>query len=73
MVKKIIFTGGKTKGSAYSEAEVAQDYAIQHGVNPTDILIEKSSTITNENLKFAQPLYDSIQAKSALIVSDPMT
>lgn len=71
-VKKIIFTGGKAEGKQYSEAEVAKEYAIQQNMNENDIYIEEKSTITDENLKYAKPIMDSFNYKTALIVSDPL-
>ena len=72
MVSKIIFTGGKSQDKHYSESEVAQQYAIKHNVKPNDIIIEEKSTVTDENLKYAKTIMDSLHYKTALIVSDPL-
>ncbi|MYL33629.1 YdcF family protein [Pontibacillus yanchengensis] len=70
-VDKLVFTGGKGSGAAYAEAEVAKMYAIEHGVPESDIVIETSSTITEENLKNAKSKGDTSKIDSYTIVSDP--
>ncbi|KGP71952.1 YdcF family protein [Pontibacillus yanchengensis] len=70
-VDKLVFTGGKGSGAAYAEAEVAKMYAIEHGVPENDIVIETSSTITEENLKNAKSIGDTSEIDSYTIVSDP--
>ena len=71
-VDKIIFTGGKGKGNQYAESEVARDYAIKNNVNPEDILIETTSKITEENLKYAYEIAVEENFDTFTIVSDPL-
>lgn len=71
-VDKIIFTGGKSEGNELAESEIARAYAIQNGVNATDILIETKSTITEENLKFAFEVGSAHNLSTYTIVSDPL-
>ena len=71
-VRKIIFTGGKQGGKAYTEAEVAKGYALQHGVAAADILVETVSTTTLENLLQARKLVKKYRIGSMLLVSDPL-
>ncbi|MDQ0230180.1 YdcF family protein [Metabacillus malikii] len=71
-VEKIIFTGGKGKGSHVSEAEVAKAYAIKHDVHPDDILIETKSKITEENLIYAHEIASEKDLNTFTIVSDPL-
>jgi uncharacterized SAM-binding protein YcdF (DUF218 family) len=71
-VDKIIFTGGKGKGAKLAESEAARDYAIKNNVNPTDILIETKSKITEENLQYAYELALENNFSTFTIVSDPL-
>ncbi|MFI8687604.1 YdcF family protein [Rossellomorea sp. NPDC077527] len=71
-VDKIIFTGGKGEGNKYAESEVARDYAIENNVDPDDILIEKKSKITEENLKYAYEIAVENNLNTFSIVSDPL-
>ena len=71
-VDKIIFTGGKGEGAMYAESEVAREYAINNNVKPEDILIEKKSRITEENLTYAFEIAAQQNFKTFTIVSDPL-
>lgn len=71
-VDKIIFTGGKGEGDQYAESEVARDYAIKNNVNAEDILIETTSKITEENLKYAYEIAVEENFDTFTIVSDPL-
>lgn len=72
IVKKLIFTGGVGKDEAYAESEVARRYAINAGVPAEDILIEKVSTITHENLLEAKKILEQKNLNRVLIISDPL-
>lgn len=71
IVDKILFTGGFGKDETISESATAKKYALTQGVSETDILIEERSKYTFQNIIEAKKLMDSLQLKSALIVSDP--
>jgi Uncharacterized conserved protein len=71
-VEKLIFTGGQAEGNDYSDASVARDYAIEHGVAPENILIEEKSRITWENLIYASKIVQEQGMQEVLIVSDPL-
>ncbi len=71
-VGKVLFTGGVGIGDNKSEAQVAKEYAISHGVSNLDILIEDKSKLTIENLKFSSSLLASNNLSLVLIVSDPL-
>lgn len=71
-VKKLIFTGGSGGEGEISEAEAARAYAVSHGVIPEDILIETTSTITEQNLHNAKIVAERGGITSFLIVSDPL-
>ena len=71
-VDKIIFTGGNGEGDQYAESEVARDYAIKNNVNAEDILIETTSKITEENLKYAYEIAVEENFDTFTIVSDPL-
>src|SRR5688572_21621592 len=50
-VRKIILTGGFGDGAEFSESQVARRYALEQGVPERDLLIEKTSRTTLENLR----------------------
>ena len=52
-VKKIIITGGLGEGSVLADSEVALQYAVECGVPKADLIAEKTSTVTQENLENA--------------------
>ncbi|MCB0196821.1 MAG: YdcF family protein [Anaerolineae bacterium] len=69
---KLIFTGGQAEGDPLSEAEVARDYAVAHGIDPDDILIETTSTSTRLNLLYAKEVAEANNLDSFILVSDPL-
>ena len=71
-VEKLIFTGGQAEGNDYSDASVARDYAITHGVPAENIFIEEQSRITWENLVYAAEIVNEQGIYNVLIVSDPL-
>ncbi|MEC0307378.1 YdcF family protein [Paenibacillus lautus] len=71
-VDKLIFTGGRSSGDDLAESEVARQYAIEHGVPESDILVETASTITEQNLHYANEIGGTAGLSSYLIVSDPL-
>ncbi|MEA4986840.1 MAG: YdcF family protein [Anaerovorax sp.] len=71
-VDKIIFTGGKGKGSQFAESEVGRNYAIEKNVNAEDIFIESKSKITEENIRNAYKIIQEKGFTTCTIVSDPL-
>ena len=71
-VKKIILTGGQTKGNELSEARIAMQYALTQGVPESDLILEETSKVTLDNLKNAAQLMDEWGFETALLVSDPL-
>lgn len=72
LAKHLIFTGGFGKGARFSESQVAQRYALKHGVARQAILIETRSRTTHQNLQQAAVLMKAHGFKRAIIVSDPL-
>ncbi len=72
VVTKILFTGGVGKGKQYAESEIARNYALQQGINPSDILMETVSKTTRQNLLEAQKLLKLHALHSAILISDPL-
>ena len=68
----LIFTGGYGKGASHAESEVGAKYATANGVSKSNILVEKNSRTTNQNLRQAKALMDKANLKSAILVSDPL-
>jgi uncharacterized SAM-binding protein YcdF (DUF218 family) len=71
-VRKIILTGGFGDGAEFSESQVARRYALEQGVPERDLLIEKSSRTTLENLQHARDIMKQHGFTEALLVSDPL-
>ncbi|MBX3058794.1 MAG: YdcF family protein [Anaerolineae bacterium] len=70
-VQHIIFTGGVGHRDELAEAEVGRNYALARGVPATAVLIEITSTNTQENLANAQIVAAENGLTSFLIVSTP--
>ncbi len=71
-IGKIILTGGYGKNQDRTDSEIAKDYIVAKGIPLKDILVEKKSRYTIENLIEAKKIMDSLNFKSALIISDPL-
>ena len=72
VVRKLILTGGFGDGAQFSESEVARTYAIAQGIPARDLLLEKKSRTTVENLQQARDLMQTHGYSAALLVSDPL-
>lgn len=72
LAPRIIFTGGFGTGARFAESEVAQRYALRHGVPQDAILIETRSRTTRQNLQQAAILMQEHGLRRAIIVSDPL-
>jgi uncharacterized SAM-binding protein YcdF (DUF218 family) len=70
-VHTLIFTGGRNPNDPLSEAEVARNYALAQGVPAAAILIETTSTNTQENLRNAQEVAAAHNLHTFLIISTP--
>ena|SRR3989344_7021941 len=68
---KILVSGGLDKEDNVSEAETMKKLAVDLGVSSGDIMLEKSSTSTYENLLFSQKILKSNKLKSVIIVTEP--
>ncbi|MGI9280348.1 MAG: YdcF family protein [Endozoicomonas sp.] len=58
-VKKLLFTGGNTCLSGQPEYEAMSEYALDHGVPDSDILLEPLATNTIENADLCSKLISS--------------
>lgn len=70
---KILMSGGTDKEDNKNEAETMKQIAIEVGVPATNILMEKQSTSTYENLRFSQKILTKAGLHSVIIVTDPYT
>ncbi len=71
LVDTIIFTGGLGYGDERTEAAVSAQYAIAHGIPPSAILLESTSTSTIENLINTKQIAAEEKLDTFLIVSTP--
>ena len=72
LVRKLILTGGFGDGAEHAESEVARRFAIEQGVPERDLLTERKSRTTLENLQQARDIMKTHGLSEALLVSDPM-
>ena len=68
---KILMSGGTDKEDNVNEAETMKKIAMEAGVTEADILMEKESTSTYENLALSQKILNKAGLNSVIIVSDP--
>lgn len=71
-VDKLIFTGGRSEGDRYAESEVGRQVAIDNGIPSAHIYLEQKSTITEENLAYAQEIAEQNEITHFTLVSDPL-
>ncbi len=70
---KILMSGGTDKEDNKNEAETMKTIAMDDGIAEADILMEKESTSTYENLAFSQKILNKAGLYSVIIVTDPST
>jgi uncharacterized SAM-binding protein YcdF (DUF218 family) len=67
----LIVTGGKADGDRTTEAAVAREFAVRHGVPPEAILMEDRGRTTLESLRSVGTLMRERGLGTAVFVSDP--
>lgn len=72
IVGRMILTGGYGKKQKIADSEVAKEYIKSCGVPDVDIILDRKSEYTIENIIEAKALMDSLGAETALLVSDPI-
>ena len=68
--RRLVVTGGPSRGAQVSEAQVMADYARRRGVPAEGIVLEEAATNTWENLTLAVPLIEAFD--TIIIASDPL-
>jgi uncharacterized SAM-binding protein YcdF (DUF218 family) len=68
--RTIITTGSYGPDPNFSEAHVAAEYLIEHGVDEADIIKEQASLTTHDSIRAASRLAKSKSWKTVLVVSD---
>lgn len=68
-INKIIACGGLGQNPP-TEAEVIADICIGMGVPESALLLEDTSTTTNENIRFALPLLARLSTRQVVLVTD---
>ncbi len=68
---KILVSGGNDKEDGVNEAETMRKIAMEKGVRPEDILMEKSATSTYENFHLSQDILKKNKLQSLIIVTEP--
>jgi uncharacterized SAM-binding protein YcdF (DUF218 family) len=68
--RRLVFTGGPTRGAQVSEAKVMADYARRRGVSAEGVVLEEEATNTWENVLLTAPLIEAFD--TIVIASDPV-
>lgn len=71
-VDAIIFTGARSPEDTLSESEAGRAQALAAGIPANDIMIERNSRTTMQNLRESKRLMELRKAHTALLVSDPL-
>ena len=71
-VDTLIVTGGYGPGTAHSDAYTAKQYVVSQGIREEAIMMEETSSITQENLENAKVIMEENGMETAIIVSDPL-
>lgn len=71
-VDTLIVTGGYGAGNGHSDAYTAKQYIVSQGIPEEAILMEETSSITQENLENAKVIMEENGMENAIIVSDPL-
>lgn len=71
-VAKLVTTGGVGEGDTISEGEAGAQYLAKRGIPQVDIITEKTSKTTFQNLAEVKPLMEQQNLSSALVVSDQL-
>lgn len=69
-VRRIILTGGATRGASVSEADAGRRYLLGRGMAAEALLLEDTSTTTLENLQHSLPLVRANDFGAVVLVSD---
>lgn len=70
--RHILLTGGLSEGNTLTDSQIAANYLTELGIPADAILLETTSTITQENLSGARDIMHSEGMTTALVVSDPL-
>lgn len=65
----LILSGGQGPGEDLPESEAMGEYAVQRGVEPGRILLERHSTTTEENLRFSWALMGKPSPRVAVVTT----
>jgi uncharacterized SAM-binding protein YcdF (DUF218 family) len=71
LAPRMLFTGGRREGDAWSEAQAGRRYAMQHGVAPEAIILETASRTTSTSMRGAAAMLTPSGLTRVLLVSDP--
>lgn len=65
----LIMSGGQGPGEDIPESEAMAAYALERGVNADQILLERESVSTEENLRFSKELMDKKKPKVLIVTT----
>lgn len=66
---KLILSGGQGPGEDLPEGEAMAAYALERGVEPGRVLIERESVNTEENLRFSRRLMEGRRPRVAIVTT----
>lgn len=67
---KIIVSGGQGNGEDISEAQAMNDYLIEQGMSPEQIIMEDKSTNTEQNFRFSMQYIEDTNAKIGIVTNN---
>ncbi|EFK95859.1 protein containing DUF218 [sediment metagenome] len=67
----IIMSGGYDREDRENEAETMKKIAMENGINESDIILEKDSASTYENLKYSKEILKKNNMNSVILVTEP--
>lgn len=66
---KLILSGGQGPDEALTEGDAMAAYAVEKGVDPSKILVERQSVSTEENLRFSRALMTGDRPRAAVVTT----
>jgi uncharacterized SAM-binding protein YcdF (DUF218 family) len=70
-VLRLVLSGGTDSEDGRNEAEMMREIAVQNGVREEDVVLERESTSTYENLLLSRKIMQKEHIESVVIVSEP--
>ena len=70
LAPKVVTTGGPGGDANFTEAGVARNYLVEHGVPPENVLVENESATTDQTVVLVAEMLSRNRITSCVVVSD---